>query len=85
MADSRRSLIEMAQPPRSVTSRNQPTNAKYKATLDSFMSFVHGREYRQDKEDIVESRKECTNPQCWLNVKTFGIEEPPVDANPVHA
>jgi hypothetical protein len=22
---------------------------------------------------------------CWMSFKMFGIEEPPVDANPVHA
>ena len=63
-------------------------NAKYKATLDTFMSFIHGREYRREQEYTVEERNALkpNDVVCWMNFKTsFGIEEPPVDANPVHA
>jgi hypothetical protein len=77
----------MVQPPRRAAGTEQPTNAKYKATLDTFMSFVHGREYRREQEYTVEERNALTPNDVvrWMNVKTFGIEDPPVDANPVHA
>ena len=79
----------MVQPPRRATgTAEQPTNSKYKATLDTFMSFVHGQQYRREKEYTVEERNALTPNDVvrWMNVKTFfGIEDPPVDANPVHA
>ena len=78
----------MVQPQRRAAgTAEQPTNSKYKATLDTFMSFVHGQEYRREKEYTVEERNALTpnDVVCWMNLKTFGIEDPPVDANPVHA
>ena len=78
----------MVQPPRRAAgTAEQPTNSKYKATLDTCMSFFHGQEYCREKEYTVEERNALTpnDVVCWMNLKTFGIEDPPVDANPVHA
>ena len=78
----------MVQPPhRAAGTAKQPTNSKYKATLDTCMSFFHGQEYCREKEYTVEERNALTPNDVvrWMNLKTFGIEDPPVDANPVHA
>ena len=74
----------MVQPPRRVAvGRDQPTNVKYKATLDTFMLFIHGQEYHRDQEYTVEERDALSPNDVvhWMNFKTFWIEEPPVDAN----
>ena len=51
------------------------------------MSFIHGQGYHQDQEYSVEERNALkpNNVVCWMNFKMFGIEEPPDDANAVHA
>jgi hypothetical protein len=43
--------------------------AKYKATLDTSMSFVHGQEYHKDQEYTVEERNALTpnNIVSWMN------------------
>jgi hypothetical protein len=78
----------MVQPPRRRAAGTEtPTNSKYKATFDAFMSFVHQREYSREYEYTVEEKSALTPSDVvrWMNVKTFGIEDPPIDANPVHA
>jgi hypothetical protein len=77
----------MVQPPRRAAGTEQPTNSKYKATFDAFMSFVHNQTYSREHEYTAEEKNSLTPDDVvrWMNVKTFGIEDPPIDANPVHA
>jgi hypothetical protein len=77
----------MVQPPRRAAGTEQPTNSKYRATFDAFMSFVHNRAYSQEHEYTAEEKNSLTPDDVvrWMNVKTFGIKDPPIDANPVYA
>ena len=56
-------------------------------TFDAFMSFVHNRAYSQEHEYTAEEKNSLTPDDVvrWMNVKTFGIKDPPIDANPVYA
>ena len=56
---------------------------KYKGTLDSLMSFVHGRVYERDKI-YTKGELQALTPKdvvYWMNLRLFGIADPPSDAN----
>lgn len=60
---------------------------QYKGTLDSLMSFVHGRAYGQGKTYTKGELRALTPKDVvrWMNLKAFGITDPPADANPTLA
>jgi hypothetical protein len=66
----------------------QGTSEKYKATLDSFLSFVHSRKYPRQKT-YTKAELRALTPQhvlwWWMNLKAFGVIDPPNDANPTFA
>jgi hypothetical protein len=59
----------------------------YKSSLDSMMSFVHGVEYGRERQYTKGELRAVTPNDVlrWMNVKTFGIPDPPIDANPTGA
>ena len=59
----------------------------YKATLDNLVSLVHGRQYRRNKSYTKGELRALTptNILQWMNTKTFGVADPPTDANPTLA
>ena len=63
------------------------TGKLYKSTLDNLMSYIRGREFARDY--VYTDEELCTltptNILQWMNVKTFGTPNPPVDANPISA
>ena len=64
------------------------TGKLYKATLDSLMSYIERREFARDY--IYTDTELCAiTPKNhileWMNVKTFGTPNPPVDSNPISA
>ena len=63
------------------------TKNDYRPTLVSLMSFLDGVAYA--KETIfTEQRLRRITPSDilrWMNMKTFGVENPPLDANPLTA
>ena len=59
----------------------------YKSTLDHLMAFICHREFARD---YIYSDEELHIIQPhhvlqWMNVKTFGIANPGIDANPISA
>ena len=54
----------------------------YKATLDS-MSFVHGVDYGKNRQYTKGELRALTPKDIvrWMNFKTFGIPDPPIDTN----
>ena len=72
-------------PPTSVHSN------RYRVHLDSLMSFVHNRPQGQAYTRTQAYRTSELNAITpldvlrWMNIKTFGIPDPPLDANPVSA
>ena len=72
-------------PPASVHS------TRYRVHLDSLMSFVHNRPQGQGYTRTQAYRTSELNAITpidvlrWMNIKTFGIPDPPLDANPVSA
>ena len=65
----------------------QGTAVKYKATLDSLLSFVHNRQYTHEKT-YTKAELRALTPQHvlqWMNLKAFGVIDPPNDANPTFA
>jgi hypothetical protein len=72
-------------PPTSVHSN------RYRVHLDSLMSFVHkrppGQEYTRAQAYRTSELNAITPIDVlrWMNIKTFGIPDPPIDANPVSA
>jgi hypothetical protein len=67
------------------------TNACYRVHLNSLMSFVHkqppGQEYTQAQAYQTSELNAITPVDVlhWMNIKTFGIPDAPIDANPVSA
>ncbi len=59
----------------------------YKSSLDSLLSFVHGRAYGRTKMYTKGELRALTPHDVvrWMNVKAFGIPDPPSDANPTLA
>jgi hypothetical protein len=59
----------------------------YKSTLDSVLSFVHHTEYSRDKTYTKGELRALTpeNILHWMNLKAFGVTDPPADANPISA
>jgi hypothetical protein len=59
-----------------------------KPSLDSIMSSVHGIDYGRDRQ-YTKGELQAFNPEdgvvCWMNFKTFGIPDSPMDANPMFA
>ena len=72
-------------PPASVHS------TRYRPHLDSLMSFVHnrppGQEYTRSQAYRTSELNAITPLDVlrWMNIKTFGVPDPPLDANPVSA
>jgi hypothetical protein len=60
---------------------------KYKSTLDSLLSFVHKTEYTRETTYTKGELRALTpeNVLHWMNIKTFGVADPPMDANPISA
>jgi len=63
------------------------TGKNYKSTLDHLMTFICHREFARD---YIYSDEELHIIQPhhvlqWMNVKTFGIANPGIDANPISA
>ena len=64
---------------------------RYRVHLDSLMSFVHNRPQGQAYTRTQAYRTSELNAITpldvlrWMNIKTFGIPDPPLDANPVSA
>jgi hypothetical protein len=60
---------------------------RYKATLDNLMSFVHGCEYTRDRTYEKGELRELIPLQIlhWMNLRTFGVTDPALDANPTLA
>ncbi len=63
------------------------TGKNYKSTLDHLMSFICHCEFAQD---YIYSNEELHVIQPhhvlqWMNVKTFRIANPAIDANPISA
>jgi hypothetical protein len=64
---------------------------RYRVHLDSLMSFVHkrppGQEYTRSQAYRTSELNAITPVDVlhWMNIKTFGIPDPPIDANPVSA
>ena len=56
----------------------------YKPSLDNVMSFVHGIDYGRDRQYTKGELRALTPHDImrWMNLKTFGIPDPPIDANP---
>jgi hypothetical protein len=65
----------------------QGVTKQYKGTLDSLMSFEHGRVYGSGKTYTKGELRALTPKDvvCWMNLKSFGITDPPSDANPTLA
>jgi hypothetical protein len=63
------------------------TGKLYKSTLDNLMSYIEHRDFARDY--VYNDAELCViTPQHileWMNMKTFGIPNPPVDANPISA
>lgn len=65
----------------------QGTAVMNKATVDSFLSFVHNRQYTLQKT-YTKAELRALTPQHvlqWMNLKAFGVIDPPNDANPTFA
>jgi hypothetical protein len=60
---------------------------RYKATLDNLMSLVHGREYTRDQTYTKGELRALTPLHVlqWMNLRTFGVTDPALDANPTLA
>ena len=53
---------------------------KYKPTLDSFISFVHNRGPYTREKTYSKGELRALTPQnvlLWMNLKTFGVVDPP--------
>ena len=60
---------------------------QYKASLDCLVSFVHGCTYTCDKTYTKGELRALTPDDVlhWMNLKAFGLTDPPTDANPTLA
>jgi hypothetical protein len=60
---------------------------QYKASLDNLLSFVHGRTYTRDATYTLGELRAITPEHVlhWMNMKAFGVTDPPTDANPISA
>ncbi len=59
-----------------------------KPSLESVMSSVHGVDYGRDRQYTKEKLRALTPDgvvRWWMNLKTFGIPDPHIDANPTFA
>ena len=65
----------------------QGVAVKYKSTLDNLLSFVHNTVYTRDTTYTKGELRALTpeNVLHWMNLKAFGVTDPPVDANPTLA
>lgn len=63
------------------------SEAIYKPTLVSMMPYLEGVQYTKDHAftDAQLSLVTAGNVLQWMNVKTFGIPDPPINANPTLA
>jgi hypothetical protein len=60
---------------------------QYKSALDSLLSFVHDSSYERTKTYKKGELRILTPDDVvrWMNVKAFGVPDPPSDANPTFA
>ena len=63
------------------------TKNDYKPYLVAMMSHLDGRTYSQGTQFSREQllRLKPVDIVRWMNFKTFGVDDPPIDANPTHA
>jgi Transcriptional activator of glycolytic enzymes len=60
----------------------------YKQTLFHCLNYLDGTDLDVDEDAVPQERLQTLMPTDllrWFNFKTFGIEDPPLDANPTHA
>jgi hypothetical protein len=60
----------------------------YKQTLFHCLNYLDGTDLDVDNDAVPQERLQTLMPTDllrWFNFKTFGIEDPPLDANPTHA
>ena len=82
-----RMVLEYPNNEEPVTSTQGPLEGvavKYKPSLDSLLSFVHGCEYDKNKAYTKRELRAITPTDVlrWMNLKTFGNPDPANDANP---
>ena len=68
----------------STTPPQQGVAKSCKTSLDGVMSFVHGVDYGRDRQ-YTKGELRALSPNDimrWMNLKTFGIPDPPMDSNP---
>ena len=65
----------------------QGVAVQYKSALDSLLSFVHDSSYERTKTYTKGELRALTPDDVvrWMNVKAFGVPDPPSDANPTFA
>ena len=66
----------------------QGVAARYKSTLDNLLSFVHNTPQYPINKTYTKGELRALTPENvlhWMNVKTFGVADPPLDANPISA
>ena len=60
----------------------------YKQTLFHCLNYLDGTDLDVDEDAVPQEHLQTLVPAdllCWFNFKTFGIKDPPLDANPLHA
>ena len=65
----------------------QGVAVQYKSALDSLLSFVHDSSYERTKTYTKGELRALTPDDVvrWMNVKAFGVPDPPSEANPTFA
>ncbi len=65
----------------------QGVAVQYKSALDSVLSFVHDSSYKRTKTYTKGELRALTPDDVvrWMNVKAFGLPDPPSDSNPTFA
>jgi hypothetical protein len=65
----------------------QGVAVQYKLALDSLLLFVHNSSYERTKTYAKGELRALTPDDVvrWMNVKAFGVPDPPSDANPTFA
>ena len=62
------------------------SRAEYQPVLMKLMCFLDSEAYNEDVEFSRERLAEITPEDIarWMNLRVFGVEQPPQDANPIH-
>jgi hypothetical protein len=66
---------------------HQGVAVQYKLALDSLLSFFHNSSYKRTRTYTKGELRALTHDDVvrWMNVKAFGVPDPPSDANPTFA